>query len=328
VVLQPRFLPRFAFSVDYWNIDLKHAIQGPGADAIMNDCVLNSTAGSIRPSCGLIHRDPGGSLWLVASGPGEGFIYDVPSNSARITTQGYDFNTSYSQRLGGLGNLSLSFLGTWVRKYVTDNGIAPPYDCAGYYGTTCSNNPSGSDSAIPKWRHKARATLQTPFGLGLSVAWRMVGALRYESSSSDIALTNPPVNFNQRVKPQHYIDLAATYSLMDAVNLRAGVNNVFDKDPPIIPTGLGACPGRSCAGNTYPGTWDYMGRYLYAGMTVDFKHHPAPLPAPVEIAPPPPPPAAPATITCPDGLVILANEQCPAPPPPPPPPAPAPERGF
>jgi hypothetical protein len=50
-------------------------------------------------------------------------------------------------------------------------------------------------------------------------------------------------------------------------------------------------------------------------------------PPPV-IAPPPPPPAAPATITCPDGLVILANQSCPALPPPPPPPAPAPERGL
>jgi iron complex outermembrane receptor protein len=43
--------------------------------------------------------------------------------------------------------------------------------------------------------------------------------------------------------------------------------------------------------------------------------------------PPPPPPAAPATVTCPDGLVIMAGQQCPAPPAPPPPLPPAPERG-
>ena len=35
VVLQPRFIPRFAFTVDYWNIKLKKAIQGFGADTIL-----------------------------------------------------------------------------------------------------------------------------------------------------------------------------------------------------------------------------------------------------------------------------------------------------
>ena len=30
VVFQPRFIPRFAFTIDYWNIDLKDAIQGFG----------------------------------------------------------------------------------------------------------------------------------------------------------------------------------------------------------------------------------------------------------------------------------------------------------
>jgi len=340
VVLQPRFIPRLALTVDYWNIFLKDAIQGLGADSIISDCVNNSTAGAIRPSCGLIKRDAGGSLWLIGGGtPGAGFIVDTPTNTGSIKTDGFDFSAAYSHRLGGLGNLSLSFLGSYLKEYIFDNGLTPSFDCAGFYGTNCSNNPQGSRSAMPKWRHKARATLQMPFGLGVSVNWRLVGAVTYEGESSNpvLASDGPPVLpngqhliLNSHVKAQNYFDLAFTYTLLDSVNLRAGVNNVFDRDPPIIPTGGGSCPGRSCDGNTYPGTWDFMGRYLYAGMTVDFKHHEAPPAAPVEAPPPPPPPppAPPATITCPDGLVILANEQCPAPPPPPPPPAPAPERGL
>ncbi len=49
---------------------------------------------------------------------------------------------------------------------------------------------------------------------------------------------------------------------------------------------------------------------------------PPPPPPPPPPAPPPPPP--PATQTCPDGMVIRADQACPPPPPPPPP---APERG-
>ncbi|MBA3666286.1 MAG: TonB-dependent receptor [Sphingomonas sp.] len=330
IVLQPRFLPRFAFSVDYWNIDLKDAIQGFGADTVISDCVANSTATTIAPSCSLIRRDGGGSLWLVPAGPGAGYIVDTPTNVGRIKTNGYDFNSSYSRRLGGLGNLSLSFLGTYLKKYKVNNGIAPTYDCAGYYGTVCSGATVASTSAMPKWRHKARATLQMPFGLGVSVNWRHVGKVALETLSDDAALTAPNSadQLNAHVKPQDYIDLAATYTLLDSVNLRAGVNNVFDKTPPIIPSGHGSCPTSACAGNTFPGTWDYMGRFLYAAMTVNFKHR-SERPAPVEFAPPPPPPAALETITCPDGLVIVANQVCPTPPPPPapPPPAPGPERG-
>ena len=49
VVIQPRFIPRFAMTVDYWNIKLEDAIQGFGADAILTDCVDSSTATFTSP---------------------------------------------------------------------------------------------------------------------------------------------------------------------------------------------------------------------------------------------------------------------------------------
>jgi iron complex outermembrane receptor protein len=329
VVLRPRFLPQFAFTADYWNIDLKGAIQGFGADAVLADCVGTSTAATIAPTCALIHRDGGGSLWLVPSGPGAGYVVDTPTNVGRIKTDGFDFTSAYAHRFGGIGNFSLSFLGTYLRHYKVNNGLSPTYDCAGFYGSTCSGNVSrGSNSPMPKWRHTMRATLQMPFGLGVSVNWRHVGPVRFEHESTDAVLNGPDITLNSHVKAQEYFDLAATYTLLDSVNLRAGVNNVFDRNPPIIVTTQGACSASGCAGNTYPGTWDYLGRFIYAGVTVDFKHHPAPTPPPP--APPPPPPPPQATTTCPDGLIIIAGQACPAPPappPPPPPPAPTPERG-
>jgi outer membrane receptor protein involved in Fe transport len=326
-VVQPRFIPRLAFTADYWNIKVDDAIQGFGADTILADCVANTTdPANPAPSCALVHRDAGGSLWLTP----QGFVADLPSNSGKIKTDGFDFTAAYSTRTG-FGGLSWSFLGTYLNHYKVNNSIAPTYDCAGFYGTVCSGASVASSSAMPHWRHKLRTTLSNAFGvnsLGLSLNWRMVGKVKFEHESSDQALAGDPNQLNERVKAQHYFDLAATYTLLDRVNLRAGINNILDNDPPIIPTANGACPDAACAGNTLPQTWDYLGRYLYAGLTVDFAPPralpPPPPPAPL---PPPPPPAAPATITCPDGLVILANQSCPALPPPPPPPEPAPERG-
>ena len=166
VILEPSFLPRFALTIDYWNIEVKDAIQGFGADTILQDCIANSTATAVAPSCALIHRNVAGSLWLSS----DGYVIDVPTNVGGIKTKGFDFNSSYSHRIGSLGNLSASFIGTWLKKYITDNGLADPYDCAGYHGTVCSGGTVASTAPLPKWRHKARATLQMPNGIGWSLA--------------------------------------------------------------------------------------------------------------------------------------------------------------
>jgi len=53
------------------------------------------------------------------------------------------------------------------------------------------------------------------------------------------------------------------------LELRAGINNVFDKDPPVIAAGLlGSFANVGFGnGNTYPGVYDPMGRVLFAGLT-------------------------------------------------------------
>jgi outer membrane receptor protein involved in Fe transport len=330
VVLQPSMLPRLAVTVDYWDITLKNAIQGFGADAILAACVNQSTATFTSPACALVQRNAAGSLWLT----GEGFTSDLPNNEGRIDTNGFDFTAGYSFPLSRFGNLSASFLGTWLRKFKVDNNLSQPYDCAGYYGPVCSGAVVAGGAPMPKWRHKLRTTWESPFGLGVSVNWRRVGKVKAETLQDNETVGSQNLfDPGLRIKAQDYIDLAATYTLLDRINLRAGVNNVFDNDPPLVTSGNGniagtnLCPAGPCNGNTYPGTWDALGRYVWMGATIDFLP-PKPMAlAPAPVIAPPPPPAAPATQTCPDGSVILATDVCPAAPPPPPPPPPEPERG-
>jgi outer membrane receptor protein involved in Fe transport len=50
--------------------------------------------------------------------------------------------------------------------------------------------------------------------------------------------------------------------LGDKVTLRLGVNNIFDKDPPII--GASTLPGPPAGnGNTFPQVYDSLGRYIF-----------------------------------------------------------------
>jgi outer membrane receptor protein involved in Fe transport len=221
----------------------------------------------------LINRDPSGSLWLT---PG-GFVTDTPNNEGTVKTNGFDFNGSYSHRLGGLGSLSSTFNGTWLRHYKVDNGLTEEYDCAGFYGPTCSGATVASGAPMPKWRHKLRTTLNMKNGIGISLQWRMVGKVTAETLQDNETLHGDiPLDPGLHIKAQHYFDLATTYTFGDHYNFRLGVNNILDNDPPLVTGGsavLGGsnlCPAGPCNGNTYPGTWDALGRYIYAGVTLDF----------------------------------------------------------
>jgi outer membrane receptor protein involved in Fe transport len=51
------------------------------------------------------------------------------------------------------------------------------------------------------------------------------------------------------------------------LNFRVGVNNVFDKDPPLVGSNLPATTGN---GNTFPQVYDALGRFVFVGLTADF----------------------------------------------------------
>jgi outer membrane receptor protein involved in Fe transport len=259
-VIQPRFIPRLAITGDWYDIQVKGAIRGYGADAILSNCVNNSTATAAAPSCAFIHRDLGGSLWLSD----QGYTADLPHNVGSVETKGIDGNLSYSYRLGRFGTLSAGFNGTYVTDFIVNDGLNPEYNCAGYYGATCGN-------PLPKWRHKARLSLQMPNGIGLSAQWRYKGSVKHEGLNPSTALSGSGVTLlNAHVAAQSYFDLAGTFTVGDHFNLRIGVNNIFDKNPPIFTSGNGACAVATCNGNTYGGTYDTLGRFIFTGATLNF----------------------------------------------------------
>ncbi|MBN8806724.1 MAG: TonB-dependent receptor [Sphingomonas sp.] len=262
VVLQPRFMPRFALSVDYYDIKVTNAIQGFGADAIITTCVASQNP----LACGLIHRNPvSGSLWLTT----DGYITDIAANIGGVSTKGIDVNGSYSAPVGSLGTASLSLVGTYLDKFTTNNGLSQPYDCAGYYGVICG-------VPAPKWRHKLRAGFTFQNGIGISAQWRYFGPVKVDYSSSNPSLSQAGYfAFGSRISGQSYFDLASTFVIGDHYTFRLGANNLLDRQPPLVTSGnaagsLSACPTGFCNGNTYPAVYDALGRYLYASVTLKF----------------------------------------------------------
>lgn len=257
VVLQPRWIPHLAVSVDYYDINVKNAIQTFGEDTILKSCI----SGGDPAICGLINRDAKGSLWLTP----QGSVTDLPTNIGGLHTKGLDVNASYSMEIGDIGSISASVVGTYTQKFLTDNGISPVYDCAGLYGTTCGN-------PRPKWRHKARLTYTSPSGIGFSAQWRYVGKVALDLAQDNPSLSGAFAPHDARIGAQSYFDLAVTARIGDHYNFRLGMDNIFDKEPPIVSANgsASACQAVFCNGNTYPGVYDALGRYIYAGISLEF----------------------------------------------------------
>jgi len=264
VVIQPSMVPGLTLSADWYDIKITDAIQGYGADAILGACVNDSTATSVSPACDLIQRNAAGSLWLTS----EGYVEDLPTNVGGFRTRGVEFNGNYSREVGGLGTLSLNVVGTMLDKYEVDNGLTEVYDCAGYFGPTCG-------TPAPEWRHKLRLSLNTKMGIGVSAQWRYFGAVDVEYKNTSATLAGNYYDYSSRIGAQSYFDLSLNANIGKTLSWRLGVNNLLDKEPPLVTSGSGnfgasACGGTVCNGNTYPGTYDSLGRYIYTGVTLDF----------------------------------------------------------
>ena len=254
IVLQPRLLPGLNVTVDWWDIKLQGAIEEIGADDIMATCIATGD----RAYCDRIHRDALGSLWLSP----QGYIDDRQANIGGFNTRGIDFSVNYTRRLGRFGSFSLEFLGTYLTRWIVANGgLATPYDCTGLYGYQCG-------IPTPRWRHQARVTLDSRAGVSVSLGWRHIGKMTLADASGRV----PNLGFSEhdRILPSYdYFDLSALFRAGHRYVLRLGVNNLFDVEPPVLTSNLGAC-WSGCNANTYPQWYDPLGRYVFVGATISF----------------------------------------------------------
>ncbi|ANK12989.1 TonB-dependent receptor domain-containing protein [Erythrobacter neustonensis] len=248
-VLTPTFLPGFTASVDYFDIKVEGAIGGIGADLIVQQCTDTSDAFF----CGLVNRDPSGSLWRSNAG----FVINLPQNIGSLNTSGIDGQINYNTEIGDAGTLNLNFIGTWLEELSSNAGVpgAPDVDCVGLYGNLCG-------TPNPEWRHQARVGFNAKNGLGASLRWRYFDSVVFDGLT---ATTQPGIRGFDDVS---YFDLTLTYEAADNFNFLIGANNILDEAPQV--TGSQACPAGSCNGNTFAQVYDALGRYIFAGVTLDF----------------------------------------------------------
>jgi outer membrane receptor protein involved in Fe transport len=262
VVFQPQALPEFTATVDAFSIKIRNTITSLSSTTIINTC---ATTGD--PSlCGLIHRGPSGSLWLTPAN----FVQATNLNIGTVSTKGVDVASHYRLNMAGMGTLNFGLVGTYVRDFLSTALVGAPgtaaFDCAGYWGSTCG-------VPLPKWRHVLSTTWATPWaGFDATIRWRYIGSSAVDRSSSDPQLAAPFYPQTAHIPAYNYIDLSFAIPIGRMFALRLGVNNIADKDPPLIlsASNFSDCPPTSCSNNTWVGTYDTLGRYIYMHLSAEF----------------------------------------------------------
>ncbi len=251
IVLQPSFLHGFSFTADYYKISIDNYISTAGTANLIRACFGDAT-NNYTPYdasyCSSLPRDANSYAITDAA--------NTLQNTGGVKTRGVDFEARYRTALGfgafgsDTSNLDLRFSGTRLIAFDYNPVAAIPdltLNCAGKFGVTCGNPYS-------KWRLSTRATYATG-PVTVSVLYRHLSAVKDDDSTTTYAV--------ETIKAYDYIDLTAAFEVKPGFTWSVGVNNLFDKQPPIL-------GDNQEQANTYPSTYDPYGRAFFMATSIRF----------------------------------------------------------
>lgn len=244
-------LSGLTLSVDYYNISVAGAIGNITTAVSLQRCFngdgSNPTLSQTNYFCTLLRRDANGNL---------NFPLEPALNLSGYRTAGIDFLVDWQLNLADLGIAQDGRVGlTSAISYVSDYSIQTLAGGAyvNYAGTVGNTQIDTFTSTHPDW--KAQTTLSYSGGpVSLALTWNYTGAV----GSATNVLT-PAANV-RGVDAASYFDYSVKYRLNEKFELRAGMQNIFDADPPV-----GATPGAADLV-----AYDVLGRRFSVGINARF----------------------------------------------------------
>jgi outer membrane receptor protein involved in Fe transport len=234
-VYSPSQIENLNFTIDYWDIQIDDAINSFTAQTTVDQCVRQASFPN-NPFCSLIQRDPNTGLVLRIN------AQDI--NVASASTSGVDFSADYTLDIGP-GQLNTRLVGTYVKEdEFTPFDGGEVVDSLGEIGS-------------PEWKANLNLTYTWE---DLTVAWstRFIDGVNIENDQLDFG----------SIGSYAYHDLQARYALADGqYEVFIGVDNLFDKEPPILGQGI---PGDVTGTNTAADVYDAIRTYWYIGIEASF----------------------------------------------------------
>jgi outer membrane receptor protein involved in Fe transport len=238
IVLEPQSIGGLAVTLDYYQIDIEDSIRNVPPSAALEQCYFSENKS--HPTCNDIFRDEfsGDVVFMV-----------VPLvNAATEKMRGVDLGVHYLFEAGGS-----DFRIDWDTSYLDqfDIDFVDARSTIEWAGTI--SNGEGGNGSYTQWRSNLR------FGLdrdtwGASYLVSYIGDA--DSQFQRIGATAPGVGSIT------YHSLEGNLRIGENLLLRAGVNNLFDKDPPYYTDAIDQ--------NTDPFTYDLLGRRYFLMATYTY----------------------------------------------------------
>lgn len=258
-VFTPSFLPGFAASVDYFDIDLSDAISTISAQTITTLCLEQNR----QDLCQFItFSGAAGAASPITS------IRLVPFNFASVKVRGIDIEASYRFDLGA-GKATLRGLASHYIDNIIDNGIDVARDLAG-------QNAGGGD-ATPSWNYRLTANYEIDTWSFNLVGRGFSGGVydnNFIECTTGCPISTPQartINTN-RIAGQWYVDASITKKIKvggSKADLFVYVRNLLNSDPVLV--------GNGPTGNNtpaYPMTnrnlYDVLGRVYRLGVRFEY----------------------------------------------------------
>lgn len=253
-VFTPEFIPNFSLTVDYYRIKLEGAISVLGGSAanVINLC-YNVVQNAASPFCKAITRQPSGNIQQIRV---------LNANIGAIERRGIDFQADYSLPLDfGIADnsskLRFQLTGSWLDVFNITPVAEIPTDvnlCKGTFGSTCGEPD-------PAWKFTFRTSYSSG-PLALNVRWRWIGGTKDDRTV--FRNVDPATLPFPKIKAYSYFDLSGTFKVGERLALTAGIDNLLNKDAPLLGSAA------SLNANTYPDTYDTLGRKFFVGASVKF----------------------------------------------------------
>ncbi|PSW12651.1 TonB-dependent receptor [Photobacterium sanctipauli] len=231
-VYSPSFVDNLSMTVDYWQIELEDLIDNVDPQFMLDQCEATGEY------CDSITRFDNGNIRSIDA---------RYTNLGGLKTDGIDFNVRYRYDFD-----ELTFRANWENTYLLKYEVEQPDGTVIDYAGKFISDQIGHFAQY-------RSTLN----LGLSqevwaANWtaRLIDSVTYQLPGVD----QDQYEFN--VPTVVYHDINGSYLVNDNIKLSLGINNLFDKEPPLMLDTLSA--------NTDSTTYDVAGRFYYANVNVKF----------------------------------------------------------
>jgi iron complex outermembrane recepter protein len=270
---QNALLSGLRFTADWYSIALEDAITLPSGNVLIERCFSRDTNPSLDPDnlwCQTMPRNPDSGFVATTNG--------IFSNEASLKTSGVDLQLDWRAAFSDMGldsvpgtlllNVQASFV-DYFKERQTPTAIER--DFKGYVG---ANLPTALGGA-GVYDYRLFTTLTYSAGdFGLSLRYRYLPSIQ---DTDELFNPGGTPGGNPLVKPigsYNMFDLSGTWSINDMLQLRAGIDNLFDQDPPITGVNLVADQYNNMTGGSFNtaglGTYDPLGRRYFVGLRATF----------------------------------------------------------